>query len=122
MGSPILVEDMTQADFQQDLIEAESKFDKREEISIFEAGADKCSIVVGVFMGKWYSAVRLNVGKHVFSERLDSEAKAFKHRWDAINTAGKRLMDIIARVLPKDAKGFEEPLAKALEPHKERVE
>jgi hypothetical protein len=120
---PVLVEDMTAADFQQELIEAESKFEKREEIALFNpTERDSGIIVVGMFNSKWYSAIRISIGKHKLEERLDSEQKTFRKRFDAITNAGKRAVEWLRKEMSKDAKGFEDPLMKAIALHSERVE
>lgn len=122
-GKPLLIEDMTLNDFQQELIEAESKFEKREEIALFQAtDRDRGVIVVGTFGGKWYSAIRISINRHVIEERLDSEQKAFKNRFDAIKVAAKRAADWFEKELKTDAKGFMDPMNKAIDAHRERVE
>lgn len=123
-AKPVLVEDMTSEDFALELIEAESKFDTREEITLFPATErDNGILVVGRYHGKWYSALRITIGKHRIDERMNSESRAYKQRVDAINTAAKRALTWLSETLGKDAgKGFADPINKAIEPHKERAE
>lgn len=119
----VLVEDMTADDFQAELIEAESKFDARERIEIFPPTEhDMGGLIVGRLLGSWYSALRIEIGKLKLEERLDSEQRSFKTRWDAVESAAKRAKKWLKEQLKEQAKGFDEPLAKALEPHRERVE
>lgn len=120
---PVMTLDMDSGDFQQELIQAESKFDKREEIALFPAiEGNYGMLVVGAFAGKWFSALRIKIGKNVLDERLDSEQKAFKFREDAVKAAGKRGLKWFEDNLQEHAKGFEEPIRKALEAQKGRVE
>lgn len=122
-GELSAVEDMTSDDLQLDLIRAESVFELREEIQFCQAGTDQGLIVVGRMKERWYSALRIKIGLNAIQERLDSEQRAFKQRFDAVNTAARRAQDWLDSNLGKDnAKGFVDLLAKAVEPHKERVE
>lgn len=121
---PALIEEMTQADFQADLLQADSRFSSLCEIELFKpTDQDRGLIIVG-YLGKlWYAAVRANVGKNRIEERLDSEQPAAKKRFDAITQAGKRYFKWIEATLGKDnAKGFKELLDKAIETQKERAE
>jgi hypothetical protein len=115
---PALVEEMTPADFQQELLEAESKFEKREEIALFQAtdGAFG-AVVVGTFNGRWYSALRIHVGRHEIMERLDTEQKGFKNRHDAVARAAKLASEWFKEKFKADAKGFEQPMLDAIAPH-----
>lgn len=65
-SKPILTEDMTNADFELDLIAAEARFDNREEICLFPpAGVSQGILVVGRFKGRWHTALRINIdNKH----------------------------------------------------------
>lgn len=111
----VLTEPMTREDFQQELIDAESLFEKRKEIDLFiPTDTDRGVMVLGRFQNKWYSALRIQVGKHKIEERLDSEQKAFKVRGDAVHRAGKRAMEWLKDNLKDNAKGFEEPIAKVI--------
>lgn len=111
-----LTEDMEPADYQAELLQAESGFENKESISLWEAGADKGLLIVGRLKDRWYSALRCNVG------RQSSEQPAFKNRFDAINRAAKRLKTWLKENLGDNAKGFEEPILKAVEAHRERAE
>jgi hypothetical protein len=120
---PVLTEPMTQSDFQQELLQAESRFDKREEIDLFTATErDSGVLAVGMLAGKWYTALRIKIGHHHIDERLDTEQKACRQRFDAITSAGKRALEWMQERLQKDAKGFEDPLLKAIGAHSGRVE
>lgn len=120
---PVLTEDMTQDDFQTELIQAESKFDTKDNIVLFEAGEDKGSLVVGRLNDKWYSALRIRIGKNQLTQRLDSEQKSYKIRFDAISVAAKAAMNWLKETLGTDnAKGFAEKISAAIQPHAERAE
>jgi hypothetical protein len=66
--------------------------------------------------------VRVKVGSKAITERLDSEQRAYKQRFDAIKTAAKTASQWLKDNLKDLAKGFEEPIAAAVEAHKERAE
>lgn len=120
---PILTEEMTKDDFQADLLQAESKFDLREEIELFKpTESDRGTLVVGRFAGKWFSALRVNIGKLSLAERLDSEQKSFKYRPDAVSCAVKRASDWAKENLKEHAKGFSQSFQSVIEAHKERIE
>lgn len=119
----VLTERMTADDFQQELIAAESAFDAREEIELFKpTETDRGILVVGRLSGKWFSALRVNIGKLSLSERLDAEQKCFKSRPDAISTAVKRVNAWAKENLKDLAKGFQESFNAVVESHKERAE
>lgn len=118
----VATEDMTADDLQMDLLAAESKFECREEIILFEAGDDRGVLAVGRLGKLWYGALRLKVGKNALQERLDSEQKAAKRRADAIVSTAKRASEWLKANLKELSKGFEQPLAKALEAQLEREE
>lgn len=120
---PVLTERMTNNDFQQELIQAESKFDAREEIPLFKpAEGDRGILVVGRLAGKWFSALRVKIGKLELDERLDAEQKCFKKRPDAVTTAVDRV-NIWAKQNLKDlASGFQDSFKAVAEAHKERAE
>ncbi len=119
----VLTEDMTAQDFEQDLIQAESKFDHREEIQLFQATEqDSGILVVGRFAGKWFGALRLKIGKLEISERLDSEQKCFKKRPDAVNHGVKRAADWAKENLKEHAKGFDDSFRAVVDAHQERAE
>lgn len=118
----LCTEDMTQADFEQDLIQADSAFENRGEIELWNAEADCGLIVVGSQGGKWFAAVRGSVGKHRIEERLDSEQPASKKRFDAIQRASNRVNEWLKSTLGRDAaKGFEEAIYQAVEAEKEKA-
>ena len=120
---PVLVEDMTRDDFQAELIQAESMFDNREEIALFQpTELDSGVLVVGRFGQKWFSALRVKIGKLALEERLDSEQRSFKHRPDAVAHAVKRVNEWAKANLKELAKGFQDQFSKVAEAHKERAE
>jgi hypothetical protein len=120
---PVLTEQMTDDDFQAELLAAESQFENREEIELFQPTANDSGIlVVGRYNDRWFSAVRVKVGSKAITERLDSEQRAYKQRFDAIKTAAKTASQWLKDNLKDLAKGFEEPIAAAVEAHKERAE
>jgi hypothetical protein len=119
----ILTEDMTQADYELELFEAESKFDKREEIYLFQpTESDRGILVVGKFGSKWFSALRVRIGKLELNERLDTEQPAFKHRKDAVGKAVKRAHEWTKKNLKEHADGFTASFDSVIEAHKERAE
>ena len=70
----VLIENMGPDDFQLELLEAESKFDAREELQLFQpVEGDRGILVVGRLAGKWFSALRVKIGKLELNERLDAE-------------------------------------------------
>lgn len=122
-GKPVLIEDMTPNDFQQELIEAESKFEHHESIPLFPpTERDRGILVVGSFNHKWYSAIRITVGRHQIEERLDSEQKSFKKRSDAIKVAGDAAIAWFEKTMAKDAAGFKPGILEVVARNKERVE
>ncbi len=122
-SKPILTEDMTQADFEQDLIQAEAGFENKADLELWRAGNDVGVLVVGSLNGKWFSAVRGNVGASKIEERLDSEQVSSKKRFDAITRAAKRVNEWLRANVGKDAaKGFEEAIYKVVDAEKEKAE
>jgi hypothetical protein len=123
-NEPVLVEPMTPADFQAELIEAEAKFELREEIPLFTpANDDNGALIVGRFGKKWYAALRVKIGTRILGERLDSEQPASKERFDAVKRGCKRFNDWLNANLGADgAKGFQNSIADVLAKHKEREE
>lgn len=121
---PALTEDMTQDDFQQDLLRAEAAFDCKCEIELFPpTPTDSGVLVVGRMKDRWHSALRVKIGNRKLEERLDSEQKSVKERFDAIKIAVKRLNIWAGEQLGKEAaKGFADPINAAVEAQKERVE
>lgn len=122
-GELIATEDMTDNDLQMELIQAESAFERREEIVLFEAGPDRGILAVGKQKDRWFTALRMRIGDKQIEQRLDSEQKSTKKRWDAVNSAATSALKWINDTVgTKEAEGFEEGIEKAIEPHKERVE
>lgn len=125
-AAPVISVEMSADDFQAELFVAESKFEVRTEIELFPpAGNDRGALIVGRFNERWFSAIRasVGVGAHRLEERLDSEQMAAKERWGAVELASLRYQDWLEKVLGKEAaKGFAEPLVKALAGQKERAE
>lgn len=120
---PALTERMTADDFQQELIEAESKFNAREEIELFKpAEGDRGILVVGRLAGHWFSALRVKIGKLELNERLDSEQPSCKARADAVSTAVKRFKEWSKANLKDLARGFEAAADEVIQNHKERAE
>ena len=117
-------EPMTPADFQVELIEAESKFELREEIPLFTpANDDNGTLIVGRFGKKWYAALRVKIGTRILGERLDSEQPASKERFDAVKRGCKRFNDwLTANLGNEEMKGFQNGIADVLAKHKERDE
>ncbi len=119
----ILTEDMTAKDFEQELIQAEAKFDSRDEITLFQpTEKDTGILVVGRLAGKWFAALRVKIGNLELSERLDSEQKCFKQRPDAVKHAIGRVAKWAKDNLKEHAKGFEDSFHAVTEAHKERAE
>lgn len=121
---PVLTEEMTREDFQADLIQAESKFNHRCEIEICpRAGSDFGLLIVGEYGGSWFAALRVSVGAQKLEERLDSEQPSAKKRFDIIKRAADRFTTWTVERLGKEAaKGFKDPLEKAVQSQKERAE
>jgi len=121
---PILVEEMTKDDFQTDLLQTEGKFGHRAEIVLFpQAGADSGILQIGEQGGKWFTAMRVKIGRDSIDERLNPEASSTKHRYDAVKAGAKRFATWLVEKLGKDkAKGFEEGLEKAVLAEKDKVE
>lgn len=118
-----LTERMTPDDFQADLIQAESKFDSREEIQLFQpTETDRGVLVVGRFAGKWFSALRVKIGKLELNERLDSEQRSVKFRHMCVALGVRRVKEWAKEHLKEHAKGFEDQFASVVEAHKEREE
>lgn len=109
-AKPVVTDEMTEGDFQVDMLESESKFEAREEIVLFPATENNCGVlVVGQHGGKWHGALCAVIGGRKLSERLDSEQPSCKKRPDAVSKAIKRFAAWITETLGKEvAKGFEE--------------
>ena len=124
-NTEVLAEEaMTQDDFQKELIEAESVFGKRKEIELFASiDQDRGVLVVGQLKDRWYSALRISIGKKKLEERLDSEQKSFKQRYAAIKAAVSRSEEWLAASFGKEsAKGFMDGLAAILDAEKDKEE
>lgn len=123
-AQPIITESLTDADRQQELIDAESVFEKKEAIEIFKpAGADAGSLTVGRLNGRWFSALKVFVGKNILIERLDGEQQATKKRPDAVKLAIKRFTAWVEEQLGKEpAKGFTNAAELVVAAHSEREE
>lgn len=121
--NPVLTEDMEPDDFQRDLIQAESIFSDRKEIELWASDQDRGLIIVGQLAGRWYSALRCNVGVTRLEERLDSEQKSTKQRGPAILCAVSRVNQWLDSFLDKDTvKGFQEDINDAVKAEQEKVE
>lgn len=121
---PIHTEPMTAEDYQVELVLAEAKFERKEELPLFiPAGEDMGLLIVGRLNGRWYTALRAVVGGKKLSERLDSEQAAVKKRPDAVAKAAKRFGDWLKETSGKEvAKGFESSLDELVTAHREREE
>ncbi len=122
--APVLIEEMTPSDYQEDLIRAESRFDLRTELPLFmPVGPDSGVLVVGRLGGNWFGALRVKIGTNKLEERLDSEQPSNKHRIDAVRRGVERFQEWILAAAGKDvAKGFSEYTAKVIEANKELAE
>lgn len=122
-GELVATEDMSANDMQMELIQAESAFENREEIELFRAGPDAGILVVGKLKDRWFAALRIQIGDKRLEQRLDSEQKSTKARWDAINTRATAAIKWINDTCgTKEAEGFEPLIGKAIEGQKEKVE
>lgn len=123
-AKPVSEEPMDQSDFQSELLQAESKFNHRGEVVLFQpAGSDNGIIAVGELKGRWYSALRIQIGANKINERLDSEQKSYKTRPDAIRTAVKRAGEWISGTMGEQVwKGFADKIKAAEEAEKEKAE
>lgn len=120
---PVVTEKMTPEDFNQDLIQAEQAFSDRKIITLWDAGKDLGILVIGQQRGRWYSALRCNVGKNKIEQRLDGEQKSVKTRDAALLCGAGQALDWLEQILGKDgAKGFQDGINKAIEPEKSKVE
>ena len=121
---PVITEPLTDADRQAELLEAESKFDARQDIDLFPATeSDSGTLTVGRLGGKWYSALRIKIGTRVINERLDSEQACSKKRPDQIKRACKRFVDWVEQNLGREeAKGFKNQIELVKAEHAEREE
>ena len=114
---------MTEEDFQTELFQAESAFDPKEESVLWEAEKDKGVMVIGKQGGKWFGAIRANIGNQKIEERLDGEQSASKKRPDCVKQTLKRCVKWIESVTDREtAKGFKNQLALVESQHAEREE
>lgn len=122
---PVIIEPMTDDDYQQELIAAESKFEARDEIQLFSPVGDSSGVlVVGRLKSKWYGALRVNIpGKVTLEERLDAEQPAYKQRYDQIRRSVKRFRELLVENLgAEEAKGFDDAMDAVVQAHREREE
>lgn len=120
----VLSEPMTAEDFQNDLVRSEQKFECRTEFELFPiTGGDYGFLVIGRFSKKWFAALRVRIGSKILEERLDSEQKSVKQRFDAITQAMKRYQEWLKANVGKEAAvGFQDGIHKIITSQKEIVE
>ena len=120
----VFTEPITEADRQQELIEAESKFEKCESIQLFKATPkDSGTLTVGRLDGKWFSSLNFTIGGKSVAERLDSEQSCSKKRIDQIGRAIKTFQGWLEENLGREeAKGFKNHLELIKAEHSEREE
>ncbi len=123
-AEPVIVQDMTDADYQQELLEAESAFDAKEIIPLFSATEkDSGLMTVGRLTGKWFSALNVKIGPREIKERLDSEQACSKKRADQIKRTCKRFIEWLDENLGRDeAQGFKNSVELVKAEHAEREE
>ena len=123
-AEPIITEPVTDADRQQELIEAEARFECKEDIALFTpAGADSAIMTVGRMDGKWFSALRVSIGTRIINERLDAEQPASKNRADQVKRTAKRFQEWLVENLGREeSKGFVNSLELVKAEHAEREE
>lgn len=111
-AEPVLVENLTTEDLQYALLEAERQFEQFEEINIFPATENDYGIMaVGRLNGKWFSALRVNIGGRKIEERLDSEQSCSKKRNVQIDRTLTRFFNWTVEQLGREAaKGFKNQL------------
>lgn len=121
---PVITEPLTDADRQTELLEAESKFDAREDIELFPATeSDSGILTVGRLGGKWFSALRIKIGTRVITERLDSEQTCSKKRNVQIErTCGRFIKWVEENLGREEAKGFKNAVELVKAQHAEREE
>lgn len=123
-GEPVLTEPMTAEDFQNDLVRSEQKFECRVEFELFPiVGGDYGFLIVGRHTKRWFTALRVRIGTKILEERLDSEQKSVKQRYDAITQSMKRYNDWLVKNVGKEtAAGFQDGIHKILTSQKEIAE
>ena len=121
---PVITEPLTDADRQTELLEAESKFEAREDIALFPATeSDSGVLTVGRLDDKWYSALRIKIGTRIINERLDSEQACSKKRSDQVRRSLKRFGEWVEENLGREeAKGFKNAIELVKAEHAEREE
>ncbi len=104
----LITESITDADRQQELIEAESKFECQAVIEIFAAvKTDFGWLKVGRLNDQWFSALNVSIGGKTITERLDGEQKCSKNRIDQIRRALKTFAGWVEETIGREeAKGF----------------
>ena len=109
---PVITEQITDADRQQELLEAEAKFEKQATIELFQAvKSDFGWLKVGRLNDKWFSALNVAIGGKSITERLDSEQPCSKNRIDQIKRAIKTVQGWMEETLGREeAKGFKNAL------------
>jgi hypothetical protein len=120
----VITEPVTDADRQTELIEAESKFEEREEILLFKPALDDFgTLVVGRLAGKWYAALRVRIGTREIKERLDGEQACCKRRPDMVMRACNRFNGWLdANLGQAAAQGFKNSVELVKAAHAEREE
>ena len=121
-GELVVTEDMTQEDFQINLLIEDAAFEAREEIELWKAGSDSGKIVVGKAGARWTAAIRAKIGTNTLAERMTKESKSFKNRADALTAAVDRMLGWCESVSPGSRAGFEQKAKSIIEQQKERVE
>ncbi len=123
-AEPVIVEPVTDADRQQELVEAEGKFEAKEDINLFTpTNEDHGILTVGRLAGKWFAALRVKIGTRLIAERLDSEQTCAKKRSVMVERACVRFGKWVDENFGHDeAKGFHNSLALVKAEHAEREE
>ena len=109
---PLITEAITDADRQQELIEAEAKFEHQATIELFPSVKNDFGwLKVGRLNDRWFSALNVSVGGKSIVERLDSEQSCSQKRTDQINRAVKVCQGWMEETLGREeAKGFKNAL------------
>ena len=123
-AEPVLVEAVTDADRQQELIEAEAKFEAQDKIELFKpVGQDSGVLTVGRLAGKWFAALNVKIGTRIIAERLDSEQTSSKKRSVMVERAVNRFQAWVKENLGmEEAKGFKNSSELVKAEHAEREE
>ena len=109
---PLITEAITDQDRQQELIEAEAKFEHQANIELFQAVKNDFGwLKVGRLNDKWFSALNVSVGGKSIAERLDGEQPCSRNRIDQVKRAVKTLQGWMEETLGREeAKGFKNAL------------